>query len=319
MARKTKKQIQKEKKIALALLSLLGLAVLSSLLFSAPWLGPLLLRYTGVLTDAGPPDVGVPTPVAAHVIDVGQGSATLLASDGHFALIDAGPPESKAFLAEYLRRAGVEKLDYLVMTHPHADHIGGMQEVLETFQVQHMILPDFSLAPYPTTPLFEGVLETLLYKNVPTEQAALGLIYPMGNASLSVVHAGLATPDNYNLLSLGILFEAPGLRVLCTGDGEAENERAMVDSGYSLQADLLIAGHHGSYTSNTLAFVEAVAPQVVAISCQKGNSYGHPHNTPLAVFEKVGAVILRTDKDKSILVWPSEGQLLHAVKASQPQ
>jgi beta-lactamase superfamily II metal-dependent hydrolase len=298
------------------LVGVLLVAVLSAASMASPAFALWLQQRLGIVQSVGPPGAVLGQPVAVHVIDVGQGEAILLCADGEYALVDAGPPEAADVLVAYLHSAGVESLQYLFMTHPHADHIGGMEKVLEHFPVQNVVLPDFSLAPYPTTSLFTGVLEALTARQVPGQTAAVGAVYPLGGGEICVLHAGLPTQDNYNLLSPALLFSAGGLRFLDTGDGEKPNEDALLASGADVTAHFLAAGHHGSSTSNTPAFVQAVSPQMVAISCAAGNSYGHPHSGPLEALTGVTSLVLRTDKDGSVAVWPTaDGKILYAVMA----
>ncbi|MDL2214161.1 MBL fold metallo-hydrolase [Clostridia bacterium OttesenSCG-928-O13] len=314
MARKTAKQRKKEKKIALVLVAVLALAALTAAMLASPAFAQWLFRVTGIVQSDGPPAAAKQAAVSVHVIDVGQGDAVLLCADGEYALIDAGPPEAAGVLVSYLRQAGATHLRYLFMTHPHNDHYGGMEEVLQAVEVEQLVISDMSLAPLPTAITFESLLAAALEKGVHTTQTKQGDVHPLGSGSITVVHGGLATTDNYNLLSLGLLFDAGGLRLLNTGDGEKENENAMQESGLDIAADIFVAGHHGSNTSNGEEFIGAVAPQIVAISCAAGNSYGHPHRSALAAYEAAGARVLRTDKDGTIVVWLAEdGSLQHAV------
>lgn len=304
MARKTKRQKQKEMKLALGLLGLLLAAVLCAVSLAVPGFTDWAFRLAGVTPGATVPETGSDSPVAVHCIDIGQGHATLIEDDGAYTLVDAGPPESSDTLVAYMMSAGVERLDYLIMTHPHADHYGGMQAVLKAFPVGQMILPDLELAPYPTASTFLALLELLQSKGVPTTAAIEGDSYSLGGGLIRVVHGGLAAEDNYNLLSLGLRYQGDGLSLLITGDGEKANERAMLDGGFDLRSDVLLAGHHGSSTSNTEAFLQAVRPRLVMVSCAAGNGYGHPHNSALRAFEAVEARVLRTDKSGSIVIQP---------------
>ena len=318
MARRTAKQRKKEKKIVLALVGVLLAAILSAGMMASPAFALWLQTVLGIADTAGPPELPADLPVAVHSIDVGQGDATLLYANGEYALIDAGTPESADVLMSYLRKVGVQSLRYVFMTHPHADHIGGMRAVVENFDVQQMILPNFALAPYPTSPVFVELLEVMVQKNIPSQTALLGEAYPLGSGEVTVVHAGLPTTDNYNLLSLGLLFQANSLRFLNTGDAEKLNEAAMLESGIDITANGFAAGHHGSSTSNSRDFIAAVNPQIVIISCAAGNSYGHPHSGPLKAFEAARAAVLRTDKDGSIVLWPGEdARPLYAVTKSR--
>lgn len=318
MARRTAKQKNKEKKLAMGLVGLLLVVALTALLVAVPQVKDWLWQISGIGPAEMPPPTGSASTVAVHIIDVGQGDAALLSADGEFALLDAGPPEGTDVLLSYLQNAGVQRLRYVVMTHPHADHIGGMQAVIERFDVGLVVLPDFSLAPYPTTKTFESLLETMLNKNIAAETATVGAVYPLGGGKMTIVHAGLPTEDNYNLLSVAVLFEAEGLRFLNTGDGEKPNERAMLESGLDLSASVFMAAHHGSSTSNSEEFIAAVAPQMVVISCAAGNPYGHPHRPALRAFEQCGAMVLRTDKQGHVVIQPDgNGGLVYGVSREQ--
>ena len=319
MARKTGRWEKAQRKIVLLLALVFAVALIAAAMLAFPQFSLWLQRALGILQGQGPTGPWQQQPVAVHIIDVGQGDAALLCADGEYALIDAGTPESADVLVEYLRRAGVNRLKYLFLTHPHADHMGGMVAVLSTLAVENMVLPDLSLAPLPASRGFEELLATLQAKEVATQQAVLGASYPLGNGHVTVVHAGLPTENNYNLLSLGLLFEAGKLRVLNTGDGEKPNERAMLESGLSLEAGAFLAAHHGSSTSNLPEFLQAVRPGVVAVSCGAGNSYGHPHHSPMQDFQKLRATVLQTDEAGHILLWADEtGRVCWATGAQQP-
>ena len=237
-----------------------------------------------------------------HFIDVGQGDAVLLEQNGAFALIDAGDRDAADGLVAYLQAAGVTKLDLLVMTHPHADHIGGMRAVVDAFPVDRAVLPDFAKAPMPTTSTFLGLLAAIREKQIPTVTARAGDTFSLGEGTLTVLGDGVTT-ENLNDLSLVTLFEAPGLRYLSSGDGEQAVESAVLASGADVRANLFKAAHHGSSTSNTQAFLDAARPQTVVVSCGAGNSYGHPHSQALATFANVGAQVYRTDTGGTIIAY----------------
>lgn len=245
---------------------------------------------------------------AVHFIDVGQADATLLQSGGEYCLVDAGDTDSEQALMNYLEQRGVTRLKLLVMSHPHADHIGSMAAVLQKIEVEQVLLPDFDKAPYPTTRLFETVMQAIEDSGAAVTTAGAGQSFPVGNGSLRVLAAGVET-DNYNDLSQVLLFESGELSVLLSGDGEKPVEQAALETGAVPQADVFKAAHHGSDTSNTLDFLRAIRPQYVVISCGLGNSYGHPHAGALERFEQVGAQVLRTDQDGSVVIAATEGDL----------
>lgn len=293
----------------------LGLALVLAFA-NVPYLSSAMQDLLGIRPPLAQVAQEINSPTKVHIIDVMQGDAALLEQDGYFALIDAGPPEGQDNLLAYLHGVGVTSLEYVVMTHPHADHYGGMLAVVQQFTVHNLILPDLELAPYPTAAMFTKLLEGVLERGVTTITAKQGDVYPLGGGSITVVHGGLATDNNYNLLSLGLLFEANGFRFLDTGDAEAANEKAMLQSGVPLRAEVFMAGHHGSSTSNTKDFLAAIRPSVVVVSLGAGNSYGHPHREALEAYEQEFATVLRTDQNGCVVVAPGEnGEVVYAVSS----
>lgn len=240
-----------------------------------------------------------------HFIDVGQGDAVLIEQDGAFALIDAGERDAAESLVAYLKNAGVERLSLLVMTHPHSDHIGGMRQVVENFPVDQFILPDLTKAPTPTSSTFTKLMEAVRDLKISSVTARVGDVFPLGSGALTVLSTGMET-DNLNNISLITLYEASGLRYFSSGDAEKEVERALLDSGADVHADIYKAAHHGSSTSNTDALVEAVRPRIIAISCGKDNSYGHPHREAMQTFTASGAEIFRTDLNGTLIAYVDE-------------
>lgn len=301
--RRTKVTLRQKRALGIALLTLA--LVVAGLVLFIPAFGGWLEEVMGIRPVLGPPRTAAETGATrVHFIDVGQGDAVLLEESGQFALVDAGPGSGADALLAYLKGAGVARLEYVFMSHPHEDHIGGMQAVLEQWPVGRVILPDFALAPLPTTRVFEDLLKTMDKLGIKAEQAVTGGEYSLGNGRVHVLQAGIKTPDNLNLLSVALRFNAPGLRFFTAGDAEKANETAMLEEGAEVAANLYKASHHGSSTSNSAAFVQAMAPQLVVVTCGQNNTYGHPHDKPMAAFAEVGAEVLRTDQLGSVLVWP---------------
>lgn len=305
--RKTKKTISIAAVVVLAVLWVAGNAAAYTLRTgSFPTIDQLLGQLG--LSDARPVSGSIPTEASLHFIDVGQGDSTLILSDGHACLVDAGEVDQGQTVVNYLNAVGVDKLDYLVMTHPHSDHIGGMQKVLEQMEVDTVLLPDFTPAPTPTTSVFERTLNAIDQNGAEAVTAQAGQIYPLGQGEFKVLGAGIET-DDYNNLSLVLRFDLPGVSLLCSGDAEAEVERELLSEGAWLGADVFQAGHHGSSTSNSPEFVQAISPRYMVVSCGQDNSYGHPHAETLQTARQVGAEVLRTDELGSIVIYP-EGSAL---------
>ena len=238
-----------------------------------------------------------------HFIDVGQGDSILIQAGEQAMLVDAGTNESGSVVTEYLRSLNITKLDYLIGTHPHEDHIGGLDDVIHSFEIGTVIMPDVS----HTTQTYEDVLDALLEKNLTVTAPHPGDSYSIGDASFTVLSPSAeiaeqaAENDDLNNLSVGIrLVYGSNAFVLC-GDAESDSEEAMVESGLDLKADVLKAGHHGSSTSTSDAFLAAVDPDYAVISCGKDNSYGHPHQETMDKLNAADISIFRTDEQGTVV------------------
>lgn len=245
-------------------------------------------------------------PTVLRFFDVGQADATLIQQGDRFLLIDAGDSAHAEELIHGLQNAGVETLDLLVMTHPHADHIGGMAQVLDSFTVRQVLLPDFSKAPTPTTRTFEKVLERIEAQAIPTVTATPGWTFSLGDGVLTVLGSGVETSD-YNELSIAGRFDAGDASYLFTGDGEKGVEQDLLDRGAELSAQVYKAGHHGSVTSSGEEFLAAVAPQIAVISCGVDNDYGHPDPETLDKLAALGVRVYRTDQQGTVTLRRVDG------------
>ncbi len=237
-------------------------------------------------------------------LDVGQGDSVLIASEGQYCLIDAGTPDSADELIGMLRAAGVERLDLVVMTHPHADHIGGMDEVLDTFEVGTLLLPDFSAADTSSGNLGR-VLQTAEDNAVHEQQAAAGQTWDIGAGQVQVLFEGLLAddPDDLNNTSVCVMYTMGEFAFLSTGDAEKAAERELIERcGAAVRATVFKAGHHGSSTSNTEELLDFVRPELVVISCGLDNDYGHPHAEVLDRFAEYGVQVCRTDRQGTVII-----------------
>ncbi len=248
-----------------------------------------------LLPTATPQPLPDGTQTTVRVLDVGQGDAVLIQQDDASCLIDAGTPDAGPDLVNQLETAGVEELDFLVMTHPHSDHYGGMPDVLEAFPVHTLLLPDLEgLGAEGET--LNQILSLAEEQGTGCITAARGQRYPLGQGTLEVLLAVLPDDDNLNDASLCLRFTAGNFSFLDTGDAEADTEQRLVDAyGSGLRSTLFKAGHHGSATSTTQPLLDAVRPQAVAISCGLDNSYGHPDPETLDRITASGAQVWRTD------------------------
>lgn len=265
-----------------------------------------LYQSFGLETNAPVPQTSQEGETTVTFWDVGQGDSVLISSGGTYCLIDAGTQQSADTLVDDLWATGVQKLDLVVMTHPHADHIGGMPEVLENFEVGTLLLPDLSVANSESG-LLARVLETAEETGTPCVQAEQGWQQNIGEGTLTVLYTGLIPEDaedvNLNDTSLCVRYALGQFSFLCTGDAEADAEEELVlTAGTELVSTVFKAGHHGSNTSNTQTLLSAVRPQVAVVSCGLDNDYGHPHAEVLERFADNGIDVYRTDQQGTVTV-----------------
>ena len=243
--------------------------------------------------------------LAVHFIDVGQGDSILAESDGHYMLIDAGENDQAGTVVSYLKAEGVTKLDYVIGTHPHSDHIGGLDKVIDTFPVDKVLLPPVE----HTTRTFEDVLDSIASRGLKITKPAPGDSYDLGNASFTILSPVKDYGNDLNNWSVGIRLTYGDNSFVMCGDAENQAEEDIVNSGAMLKADVLKAGHHGSSTSTSDAFLKKVSPSWVVIQCGKGNSYGHPHKETMEKLKKASCQVLRTDEEGTITAF-SDGKTI---------
>lgn len=232
-----------------------------------------------------------------HFLDVGQGDATLIRCGEAAMLIDAGNNSWGDDVRDYLEYQGIGDLDYVIGTHPDADHIGGLDVVMEAFDCGTVIMPDYE----KDTQTYTDVTDVMEEKGYELTLPQVGTVYELGEAAFTIVAPNGEYGDNANDYSVGILLEHGENRFLLTGDAEEDSEADMLDNGIDLSADVLKAAHHGSRTANTEAFLERVNPEYVVISCGEGNSYGHPHAEVLNRLREMGIKVFRTDEEGTVV------------------
>ncbi len=254
-----------------------------------------------------------PDDLAVYFIDVGQAdSALIMLPSGENVLIDAGcengaERETIDAYINYIKSLGVTRIDSLFLSHPHYDHIGAADEVIRAFDIGEIILPDCDPS------LWGVVLDAMLEKNLTYTPAEVGMILNVGNASFKI----LAPDDKFvsddadkNNHSTVIRMVYGNTSFMFTGDAETQSETALMSvfDKSELKCDVLKVGHHGSNTSTSVKFLEAVDPAIAIISVGEGNSYGHPSDKILTRFEeRSSAEVLRTDIVGTIVI-TSDGE-----------
>ncbi|MBO3372646.1 ComEC/Rec2 family competence protein [Clostridium perfringens] len=236
-----------------------------------------------------------------HYIDVGQGDSALIQSNGKNLLIDAGTPESTNSLVKYLKNLGIKKLDFIIATHPHADHIGGMESIIKKFDVDYFCAPKVT----ENTDIFKGMVTALKEKdiNINTLSKSKSLPIDLGeNTKIEVYSPPNKEYENINNYSPILKIYYGETSFLFTGDAETEAEMEAVKSNENLKSDVLKVGHHGSTTSSTDSFLKEVSPKIAVISSGLDNSYGHPAKETLKKLSSYKTKVFRTDEDGTIIL-----------------
>ena len=235
-----------------------------------------------------------------YYLDVGQADSILVMDKDKTMLIDAGTNEAGSTVVNFLKEKGVTKIDYLIGTHPHEDHIGGMDDVINNFDIGTVYMPKVQT----NTKTFEDVLDSLLNKNIQVTTPVAGDAFKLTNANCTIMATDTKdTEDNLNLSSIVIRMTYGGNSFLFMGDAEEEVEA----SRSWLPTDVLKVGHHGSKTSSSQTFVNQVMPAYSIIQVGKDNSYNLPNQETIDKLEAVGSKVYRTDEDGNILV-TSDGE-----------
>lgn len=251
-----------------------------------------------------------------YFFDVGQGDSALLRipqESGYFnTLLDTGEYKYADGLTSALQELGVEKLDALICSHPHTDHMGCMARMVERFEIGSVYMPQVPDEYAPTTAAYEALLDAVIEKELTITALHEGVeISAPAGAKFEVFapEENADWGDDMNNYSAAVKFTYGETSFLFTGDAEKQSEEIMLEKGFDLSADVFKCGHHGSSTSNTEEFLETISPEYAVISCEKGNSYGHPHDEVMELLNDMQLKIYRTDEDKTILA-KTDGKII---------
>ncbi len=242
------------------------------------------------------------SPVEVHFIDTDQSDCTLVIAGDKTVLIDAGERNCKEVIGTYLDEHSVKKIDIFIATHPHSDHIGSGEYIINNYSVETLIIPDIPEESFPTTKIYENLLTAADENGTKLSFAVPGTEYDLENGvTLEILGPVSDYGDDYNNWSIVSKLTVGGTSFLFTGDMESSAEKDLLASGADVSCTVLKAGHHGSSTSSSDKFLDAAGPEYAVILCGKGNSYGHPHKEILSAFSERGYTVLRTDEDGSII------------------
>lgn len=242
-----------------------------------------------------------------HYIDVGQGDCILIESEGQNMLIDCGESSESDEVTAYLQEHNISKIDYLVGTHPHSDHMGGMSTIVDNFEISDFYMPYLPDYDIPATKYFEKLLVSLDNKNIKIKNPEVGEKIQLGSAEILFIAPNSEDYSNANNYSIGIILTHGENSFIFTGDAEKLPEEEMINNGLLKDIDVYKAGHHGSSTSSSEEFLEVIKPEYAVIMCGEGNSYNHPNDDAMERIKKyvpeenifrtdfVGSIVAKSD------------------------
>lgn len=238
-----------------------------------------------------------------YFIDVGQADSILIEQAGHFMLIDAGNNDDGNLVVDFLKSKGVTKLDYIIGTHPHEDHIGGIDNVISSFDEENIFFPKTT----STTKTFEDFVNAVKSKNKKLYAPVSGEEFTFANSTFKVLAPNSEKYDEANNYSIVLKLTYKNKSFLFTGDAETLAENEILDKGYDIKSDLIKIGHHGSSSSTSNNFLKAVDPDYAVISVGKDNSYNHPRKAVMDRLKRYNIPVYRTDELSTITV-TSDGE-----------
>ena len=240
-----------------------------------------------------------------HFVDVGQGDCILISQNNEYMLIDAGNNEDGELLVNYFKDLGINKFNYVIGTHAHEDHIGGLDNIINNFDVGYFYMPDV----ITTTKTFEDVLDALLAKEKAFDTPEIGKEFKLNDLNFKVLHVGKDKSD-LNNTSIVLKMKYKNTSYLFMGDATDIVEKKLINDGIDLKSDVLKVGHHGSQYSTTTNFLKVVNPNYAVIQVGKGNSYDHPKQITLDKLEKLNIKTYRTDEQGTIIL-TSDGEKIN--------
>lgn len=237
-----------------------------------------------------------------YFLDVGQADSILLSNNGHYMLIDAGNNEDGPKLVNYFKNLGITKFDYVIATHAHEDHIGGMDDIIKNFDIGTFYMPDL----ITTTKTFEDVLDALSEKQIAFETPTIDQEFSFSDTKITTLYVNNEA-KNLNDSSIVLRLKHGTNTFLFTGDASTKVEKQLLNK--NIASDVLKVGHHGSRYSTSKEFLNKVNPQYAIISVGINNTYKHPHDETLKKLNDKKIIIYRTDQEGTIVA-ESNGDII---------
>lgn len=234
------------------------------------------------------------------MIDCGQADSFLLEQNGETCLVDCGTRSTGKDVVQYLKDQGITKIDYLFGTHPHDDHMGGMYDVITNFEIGKVIIPKVKDGTV-TTNWYLKLMKELKQNSYNIEYVSLGIIYQLGQATINVIGPINEPDENKNNYSTVLKVSFGEMDIIMTGDAEKKVEQDIIESGINLDAEILKVGHHGSDTSTSEAFLDAISPDYALISTEVGNKYDHPIKVTMDNLKSRNIEVYRTDENGTVV------------------
>ncbi len=231
-----------------------------------------------------------------HYIDVGQADAALVLCDGGSMLIDGGNASDSNLIAAYLKKLNIETLDYIICSHAHEDHVGGLSGALSVVQVKNVLAPQKDA----DTKAYENFKEKTAAQGLTIEHPKAGDKFTLGSCKIEIFGPINENPKETNNSSIVMKLTYGDTSFLFTGDAERAEEADIINAGYDLSADVLKVGHHGSDTSTSYVFLREIMPKYAVISVGKNNN-GHPSEAVLSRLKDADAIVYRTDLQGDII------------------
>lgn len=235
--------------------------------------------------------------LAVHFIDVGQADASLVLCGGKSMLIDGGNATDSNLIAAYLKKQNISTLDYVVCTHAHEDHVGGLSGALSVVSVNNVLAPETE----NDTKVYQNFKRKASEQGLTIQHPSAGDSFSLGSGSVQIIGPVDENTDDLNNTSIVMKLTYGNTAFLFTGDAETDEENDIINAGYDLSADVLKVGHHGSDSSTGYVWLREIMPKYAVISVGKGNSYGHPTETVLSRLRDADVKLYRTDLQGDIV------------------